>query len=207
MKSARKLKHKFISLVLIGLFLLCSIAVVLFFYINKNKNNSVEVNKTHLSSIVNQQRQQEEQPITKESSKKGWVTYVNSEYDFQIDIPTGSLLIQEDENYVRIQNYSFNDDTEGLGKEKYYLEIYINKIASIESYDPNSCQAELVNPTKVTLNGASGFKGSRKPGGGESAPIRYGLCIQKDSMVFNVIASESFDSLSQEIVNSFIFKN
>jgi hypothetical protein len=195
-------------LILFGIIVLL-LAILLFGYkaiSKKIENSSNSISKTPLPYIINiENDKQEPREITKDSSKNGWVTYMNNIYGYEIDVPSGSLLIQEDvnapNNYTRIQNYPANSATPELVKGEYYLEISTNNAKSIDAY---SCKEGLFNPIEITLNGIKAYKGTLPPGG-DSAPITYALCFEKDSINFNISVSEGFNNLSREIINSFRF--
>lgn len=143
-------------------------------------------------------------PITQASTRKGWVTYTNNTFGYEVDVPSSSLLLQEDiDSYTRIQNYSPANDTPGLAAGEYYLEIFTNDSTSKDAY---SCRNELNNAVTATFGDVTGHKGSMNVGG-DSAPVVYALCVEKDSTNFNITVSENLSKYSREIVNSFRFIN
>lgn len=150
------------------------------------------------------------QPITKASSNRGFVIYENQKYDFQIEVPKGSNLVQEDYDtggsgssvYTRIQNYG-EKETRGLDKGEYYLEISVTDLTKTTGED-YPCSERFINPIKTTVNGIATYRG-KVSRGGESAYIVEGLCVEKGSYRYAVTASEDLAMFSKRIIDSFRF--
>lgn len=151
-------------------------------------------------------------PITKLSSKPGWITYSSSKFGYEIDVPAGSFVKNGDNyelfQYTRIQNYTTQDyenaDYFNLIKGDYYLEIQVYD--SDKERDESCLNTDnLKDVVKVTINNVIGYKGYIKEAGGESAPIIYSMCIKSDSKIYNLAASEYIPTVSKSIVDSFRF--
>ncbi len=201
-KSLKKVKTNNKFILAISLFILAGLISLLITSKNSQFANTLQYPNTS-------DPQQTPRPITMKSGKKGFVRYANNMHKYQLDVPEGSILEVEDEyapnKYTRIQNYPNNRMYPGLAKGEYFLEI--------NTYDPKlgvklqkPCPEYLVSPIKIVFqNEVVGYKGKLFIEGGDHSTINNSLCVEKDSVVFLVTASEDVESVSKLIINSFKF--
>ena len=133
-----------------------------------------------------------------------WKTYTNTKHGFELKYPANSTVepaSQSDTNteYIRIQNYSANEDRMVLRSGEYYLEMFI-------SNSERPCEEELEQSRKVTINGSGGYRGLGLPGG-DAGGYRYALCINRNGKGFIFQTTENSDtgSIANAILDSFKF--
>lgn len=149
------------------------------------------------------------QPITKASSTKGFVVYENSEHKYQIEVPEGSILYRENLNAGSLGRTTYTSifsDEKSFSKEKAYsVDISVTDLTEGKD-ESNDCKSNLQYFQKINFNGMIAYKG-RAFSGGESAPVRSVLCLEKGMLQFAIIVGENKELLGNKILDSFRFTN
>jgi hypothetical protein len=124
-------------------------------------------------------------------------TYINQAYGFSVKVPPNTT-VEERDNYIRLQNYS-PDDNPGLETGEYYLEIHT---APAEAWGP--CAEKVVDAKKVVVSNIEGYRGLGK-GGGDAGGERFALCLEAPGQYYYVQATENSDTgpIANAILDSF----
>lgn len=127
--------------------------------------------------------------------------YINNHYKFSINYPQNSTISgNEQDTYIRIQNYPADRETMELSQNEYYLEMHL--------WDNRVCEDEIQSPKEFSINGVKGLRGFWQSGW-DAGGIRYALCINNKNRGYYIQVTEKTQngSFAEEIFNSFNFIN
>lgn len=135
------------------------------------------------------------------SMQNEWGTYTNTTYGFSVDHPPHTT-IEDQANYIRLQNYTPTDAPTGLQAGEYYLEIQ----PSVNTTENTllSCAEQIQESELIEVDGLNAYLGKGLPGG-DAGGTRFALCIANDTHVFFVQSTENNaeGTLSDTILKSF----
>ncbi|OGJ56431.1 hypothetical protein A3D88_03570 [Candidatus Peribacteria bacterium RIFCSPHIGHO2_02_FULL_52_16] len=146
--------------------------------------------------------------VPTEKRFEDWEMYTNETYGFSVKHPP-ETTVQEEEGYIRLQNYTDYDDVLGLQPGQYYLEIHLPKDPAQEGFA--TCEDDFAQrasePVAVKEVSVGDYTGYRGPGeeGGDAGGTRHALCIETPDRYFYVQATENSDAglIANAILDSF----
>ena len=123
-----------------------------------------------------------------------WKTYSNSQYGFEIQY-LGTL--EEDQGYIRMQNYAADDSVYGLEPGEYYLEI---------GPSDTSCQDRMTEIKVSKIGDMTMYHGYGEEGG-DAGGIRFVFCANKgDRWVGGTVTEANLEgTLANQIISTFKF--
>lgn len=129
-------------------------------------------------------------------------TYANDVHGFSITVPD-DVIIEERDDYIRLQNYSPDTDSFRLAPGEYYVEV---RVFSGASHD-GTCEEAVLDGKSVTIGDMSGYRGLGHEGG-DAGGKRFALCLESTERQIWVNATENSEKgpIANAILDSFRLK-
>lgn len=148
------------------------------------------------------------------SDETRWLTYSNKEYGFELQYPSNTTIEPRQDTghqYIRFQNYGFENSPRRPASEEYFLEIFIvDKKLGHAPWKP-PCEQSLINPQKVDTGTSTSYRGLESLEGleGDVFGTRLVLCIKRPDVQLYIrgVQMDARAPTANRILDSFRFTN